>query len=70
MFIYVRTGMDGSSWRSKSISTEGLFDDETYQNKTLPASEVKFTNEPLEGDYEELCKRLSGEVVIYKNSPQ
>ncbi|MGP4069749.1 hypothetical protein [Halobacillus sp. B29] len=69
MFIYVRTGLDGSSWRSKSISTEGLFDEEIYQNKTLPASEVKFTNEPVQGDYEELCEKLSGEVITYRRNP-
>ncbi|GGC97431.1 hypothetical protein GCM10007216_30250 [Thalassobacillus devorans] len=66
MYIYQRINIDGSTWRSRSISTEKLFDDEVYVNKTLPASKVKFTNEPIKGDYEGLCKRLSGEVKVYR----
>ncbi|GGC88034.1 hypothetical protein GCM10007216_18460 [Thalassobacillus devorans] len=66
MYIYKRINLDGSTWRSRSISTEKLFDEEVYLNKTLPASEVTFTNEPLKGDYDELCKRLSGEVKTYR----
>ncbi|MBM7554416.1 hypothetical protein [Thalassobacillus pellis] len=66
MYIYQRINLDGSTWRSRSISTEKLFDEEVYLNKTIPASAVTFTNEPREGDYEELCNRLSGKVKTYR----
>ena len=70
MFIYVSKNLDGSRWRARSLYTELLFSEETYRNKKLPASEIKFTNEPIGEDYDALCKSLSGEVVTYHIPPR
>ncbi len=40
MYIFKRTNLDGSTWKSKSMNTNNLFYEETYLNKTLPAGEV------------------------------
>ncbi|SDJ73734.1 hypothetical protein [Salimicrobium halophilum] len=69
MYIYKRISFDGSNWRSKSINTESLFDEDPYKNQTLPGKEVKFTHEPVDEDYDKLCEQLSGEVTI-SVSPQ
>ncbi|EKE32674.1 hypothetical protein MJ3_01912 [Salimicrobium jeotgali] len=36
-----------------------------YRNQKLPGKEVRFTHEPIDGDYDRLYETLSGEVVTY-----
>jgi len=55
--------LNGSSWRSESLK-RSYFDEETYDDKKLSPKTVKFHHEPENGDYDELCRRLSGEVVL------
>jgi len=63
----VSNKLNGSSWRSESLN-RGYFDEETYDDKKLSPKRVIFHNEPQNGDYNELCRRLSGEVRVIKNS--
>lgn len=58
--------LNGGSWRSESIK-RSYFDEETYDDKKVSPKRIKFHNEPKDGDYDELCKRLSGEVTVFKN---
>jgi len=57
--------LNGSSWRSESLK-RSHFDEETYDDKKISPRTVKFHHEPIEGDYDELCKKLSGEVVVFR----
>ncbi len=58
---------NGSSWRSQSLNNS-YFDDETYDDKKVSPKRIIFHNEPQNEDYDELCKRLSGEVRVLKNT--
>ncbi|UOQ93872.1 hypothetical protein MUO14_02465 [Halobacillus shinanisalinarum] len=58
---------DNNSWRPKSLNTDDLFYEDTYVDLKIFWRNVKFENEPVDGNYRELCEKLSGEVVSYKN---
>jgi len=56
--------LNGTSWRSESLN-RSYFDEETYDDKKVSPKRVRFNNEPVDGDYDELCKRMSGEVKVF-----
>jgi len=57
--------LNGSSWRSDSIK-RCYFDEDTYDDKKIAPKRVQLLNDPKDGDYDELCKNLSGDVIVYK----
>jgi hypothetical protein len=43
-----------------------IVEDDGYVDKKV--RNVRFTNEPIDNDYDELCARLSGVVHVYQMS--
>ena len=41
-------------------------DEESYEDKKIKPSDVRFSSDPIDGDYDTLCKALSGEVTTTK----
>jgi hypothetical protein len=60
----MRKNINGTSWRSWSLQNEADFTEDTYQDRKIAGKYVRLTNEAVNGDYEELCERLSGNMTI------